>query len=38
LGIVRSDGDTNPQNRVTRSGVDADRATMPVHDDAPCDV
>lgn len=35
---MRSYGEADPQDRLTRSGVDADRATVAIHDDAPSDV
>ena len=32
------DGEADSQDRLTRSGVDADRATVTIHDDASCDI
>src|SRR5919197_3366514 len=35
---MRPDGDANPQDRLIRLGVDADRAAVALLDDATCDV
>src|SRR5271157_4888098 len=38
LGPWRRDGDADSEHRFAWPGVDGDRATVALHDDAPCDV